>query len=90
MKDDPTPVLVTDGMVSQAEWWIEQIWMRAEHPAPIPDPLNPKRSHKLVIFPDAAGGRGAPRHRIRCGGLDLAPNLRMSLLAGSHQIMPLS
>ena len=60
VKDDPTPVLVTDGMVSQAEWWIEQIWMRAEHPAPIPDPLDPKRSHKLVIFPDAAGGKGAP------------------------------
>ena len=55
MKDDPTPVLVTDSMVSQAEWWIEQIWMRAEHPAPIPDPLNPKRSHKLVIFPDFLG-----------------------------------
>ena len=59
-KDDPTPVVVTKGMVSQAEWWIEQIHMMMEHPAPIPDPMGGEKSTRLTIFPDAAGGKGAP------------------------------
>lgn len=53
-------MVVTKGMVSQAEWWIEQIHMMMEHPAPIPDPMGGEKSTRLTIFPDAAGGKGAP------------------------------
>ena len=59
-KRDPTVVSVSADMVSQARWWIAQINMRLVYPARIPDPRNPQRSTCVTIFPDAAGGRGAP------------------------------
>ena len=51
---------VTKGMVSQADWWISQVHVMMSHPARIPDPRNPRRSSRVIIFPDAAGGKGAP------------------------------